>query len=133
MPNLLTTTTTLMVAWMGAGAASRGIRGACCQDQMKQVLSIDRRKWSYMEATNPWLLQPSMDSCQGGCRRSRADEKCEFPGPAGRRTVTVIKNPRRQYGGGNGRPHRTSVFDFLFRAPYAPQLVLESVYATRPT
>jgi hypothetical protein len=26
---ILTTTTTLMVAWMGAGAASRGIQVAC--------------------------------------------------------------------------------------------------------
>ena len=75
-PNLLTTTTTLMVAWMGAGAASRGIRGACCQDQMKQVLSIDRRKWSYLGATNPWLLQPSADSCQGGCRRADGRAEC---------------------------------------------------------
>ena len=35
---------------------------------------------------------------------SRADEKCEFPGPAGRRTVTVIKNPRPQYGGQRTSP-----------------------------
>ena len=68
-PNLLTSTTTLMVSWMGAGAASRGIQGACERDQMQQVFSIDRRKWSYMGATNPWLLQPSMDCSQGGCRR----------------------------------------------------------------
>ena len=28
----------------------------------------------------------------------------------------------------NGRPHATAVFDFLCRAPYAPQLVLESFF-----
>jgi hypothetical protein len=33
---------------------------------------------------------------------------------------------------GNGRPHRTAVFDFRFRARYEPQLVPESMYATRP-
>ena len=43
---------------------------------MKQVFSIDRRKWGYMEATNPWLLQPSMDSCQGGCRRADGRAEC---------------------------------------------------------
>ena len=30
------------------------------------------------------------------------------------------------------RPLRTAVLDFLFTSSYAPQLVLESVYATRP-
>ena len=37
---------------------------------------MDRRKWSYIEATNPWLLQPSMDSCQGGCRRADGRAEC---------------------------------------------------------
>ena len=85
-----------MVAWMSAGAASRGIQGACVRDQMQQVFSIDRRKWSCMGATNPWLLQPSMDCSQGGCRDApTAVRKCEFRGPARDRTVTAIENPRR--------------------------------------
>ena len=33
---------------------------------------------------------------------------------------------------GNGRPHRTAVFDFLFRARYEPQLVLKSMCFRRP-
>ena len=66
----------LMVAWMGAGAASRGIQGACCRDKMQQVFLIDRRMWSYMGATNPWLLQPSMDCSQGGCRRADGRAEC---------------------------------------------------------
>ena len=53
---------------------ARGIQGACQRDQMQQVFSIDRRKWSYTEATNPRLLQSSMDCCQGGCRQL-PDEK----------------------------------------------------------
>ena len=81
---------------MSAGAASRGIQGACVRDQMQQVFSIDRRKWSCMGATNPWLLQPSMDCSQGGCRDApTAVRKCEFRGPARDRTVTAIENPRR--------------------------------------
>ena len=31
-----------------------------------------------------------------------------------------------------GRPHRTAVFDFRFRARYEPQLIPESIRATRP-
>ena len=66
-----------MVSWMRAGAASRSIQGACEGDQMQQVFSIDRRKWSYMGATNPWLLQPSMDCSQGGCPCRGADGRAE--------------------------------------------------------
>ena len=33
---------------------------------------------------------------------------------------------------GNGRPHRTTVFDFRFRARYEPQLVLKSMCSRRP-
>ena len=87
-----------MVAWMGAGAASRGIQGACERDQMQQVFSIDRRKWSYMGATNPWLLQPSMDCSQGGCRRRRWPCGMLKTGDQ-LGAVTAIENRRRQYGG----------------------------------
>ena len=40
-PNLLTTTTTLMMSLMGADAASRGIEGAFGRDQEQQVCQWD--------------------------------------------------------------------------------------------
>ena len=114
-PNLLTSTTTLMVSWMGAGAASRGIQGACELDQMQQVFSIDRRKWSYMGATNPWLLQPSMDCSQGGCRRADGRAEC------GKRRISWGSNRNRYRKSATAAPSVTtvpvalpsSIFDFV--------------------
>ena len=100
---------------MGAGAASRGIQGACERDQMQQVFSIDRRKWSYMGATNPWLLQPSMDCSQGGCRRADGRAEC------GKRGTSWGPNRNRYRKSATAAPSVTdvpvalpsSIFDFV--------------------
>ena len=114
-PNLLTTTTTLMVAWMGAGAASRGIRGACCRDEMQQVFSIDRRKWSYMKAINPWLLQPSMDSCNGGCRRADGRAECGKRGTSWGPSRNRFRKSATAVASVTDVPSRlpSSIFDFV--------------------
>ena len=70
-PNLLTTTTTLMVSLMGAAAVSAGDQGAYSHDQKQQVLSSGRLERSYMEAATALPLQPFMGASQGGCRGRR--------------------------------------------------------------
>ena len=67
-----------------------------------------------------------------GSRTQEFHKKCEFPGPAGRRVVTAISKVRDRHDIGKARPRVTAVLDFLFTSPYALQLVLESMGATRP-
>ena len=40
----------------------------------------------------------SLDQWKAGSRTQEFHKKCEFPGPAGRRVVTAIKNPRPSCG-----------------------------------
>ena len=81
------------------------------------------KQWLHDFFGHPWVdCKEAADGADG-----RADEDQLGLEPS------AIDSPRPQYSTeGNGRPHRTAVFDFRFRARYEPQLVLQSVCAKRP-
>ena len=73
-----------------------------------------------------------MGGLQGGCRRRRRPcglRKTEDQLGAEPLPLSKIRDGSAER---NERPRGAAVFDFRFRARYEPQLLLQSVYATRP-
>ena len=73
-----------------------------------------------------------MGGLQGGCRRRRRPCGMRKTGDQLGLEPLPLSKIRDRSTEGNGRPHRTAVFDFRFRARYEPQLVPESMCSRRP-
>jgi len=122
--NFSTATTTLMVSLIGAGATSCGDRGAySCIKRVKnskstRVTDAKRAKvkqWLHDFLSHPWVdcKEPAhlATAPTAGGRARRCEFREDQLGRSSRKRNRWLSKIRDR-STGNGRPHRTAVFDF---------------------
>ena len=79
------------------------------------------KQWLHDFLRHPWV--DCKEAADGADGRAECGKRGTSWGPSRYRYRKSATAVRRVYG----RPHRTAVFDFRFRARYEPQLVPESM------
>ena len=84
------------------------------------------KQWLHDFLSHPWV------DCKEAADGADGRAECENGGSAVGAEPLPLSKIRDGSAERNERPRGAAVFDFRFRARYEPQLLLQSVYATRP-